>query len=192
MFHTIIGYGSLVDIAWARSSMASLRNFRYGRIHGWMRVFDLVSIVNIKKYGHSATNEIASCTARPRIGGTLLVCIFEIPEDDYECFLRRETRLCQKTVEFEDNSGTVGEGVLCIGWSDEEYRERRKISDFEYYNQVGMFYDGLLYRTDILPSALYLQRCLEAYDGVGSDFRDNFLDCSFLGSGVSVRSYLKL
>ena len=46
---TVAGYASLMDEASARATTPSLTNWRLATVRGYGRVFDLVSIVNIRK-----------------------------------------------------------------------------------------------------------------------------------------------
>ena len=75
---TVAGYASLMDEASARQTTPSLRHFRYGRIRGYARVFNLVSIINIRR-GLAAGRHLATATARPEAQSGLFVCLYEIP-----------------------------------------------------------------------------------------------------------------
>ena len=122
-----------------------------------------VTICNIRKHGMSGCC-IASCTARPNPDCTfLLVCIFEGIR-----ITQRE--LCQKQVAFQKEDGSVNMGILCVGWSDEAYKRHRNLSQEEYHQQVGRWYDGALYREDLLPCKPYLDRCIAAHAHVSEQF----------------------
>lgn len=56
-------YASLMDEKSARETTPSLRHFRYGRVDGYCRVFNLVSIVNIQR-GAAQGLHLATATAR--------------------------------------------------------------------------------------------------------------------------------
>ena len=59
------GYASLADKVSAGETSPSLRGFRYGTIDGFCRVFNLVSIVNIRR-GVARGRRLATATARPK------------------------------------------------------------------------------------------------------------------------------
>ena len=71
---TIAGYGSLTSKESALKTNPSLTGFRWGTVQGYARVFNLVSIVNIRRgRANVETGEIATCTAQKRVGHKLLV-----------------------------------------------------------------------------------------------------------------------
>ena len=80
---SIAGYASLMDEASARETMPSMSGFRYGVVDGYCRIFNLVSIVNIRK-GLATGRRLATCTARPRPGSQLRVCCFDIPREELQ------------------------------------------------------------------------------------------------------------
>ena len=91
-------------------------------------------------------------------------------------------------------SGQEGWAVLFGEYSDAEYfSERCGDNAAEHEERVGQYYRGALYRDDILPVPSYVLRCLRAAcQATNADAaRDNLLDASFLGDGVTLlRSYL--
>jgi hypothetical protein len=125
---TVIGFGSLVDPRWAKETMPHLSNFRTGQVHGFCRVFNLVSIVNIKR-GYAREPYVATCTAVRRVESILLVSLFEVPHSEYAAFAQREARLRHEVIEYVEDGKVAGKGVLCTAFSDEEYfRERCNVS----------------------------------------------------------------
>ena len=61
-----------------------------------------------------------------------------------------------------------------------------------YEREVGQYYRGQLYRTDLLPVPDYVLRCLRAQQRAGKEALVNFLDGSYLGDGVtSLRAHLE-
>ena len=212
-----------MDEASARADAPSLRGFRYGWIRGHCRVFNLVSIINIRR-GLARGRHLATATARPRIGSDLRVCLFDIPEREVAALLLREHRLRWSLVKYEAGDGTAAAGgevrateasctrvaadasaaafpsgqegwaVLFGEYSDAEYfSERCGDNAAEHEERVGQYYRGALYRDDILPVPSYVLRCLRAAcQATNADAaRDNLLDASFLGDGVTLlRSYL--
>ena len=193
---SIAGYASLMDEASARETMPSMSGFRYGVVDGYCRIFNLVSIVNIRK-GLATGRRLATCTARPRPGSQLRVCCFDIPREELLPLAVREARLRLEPVPIAGEAGasSSGEGaagccaLLCVESSDEEYRARWCEDAAAYHEQVGQHYDGQLYRDDCLPVPSYLLRCLRAHAAAGTV--DNFLDESFLGDGrTRLREYI--
>ena len=128
---TVIGYGSLVDPKWAQESMPSLTNFRAGKVKDFCRIFNLVSIVNIKR-GYAREPYLGTCTAVRREGSNLLVSLFDVPSSEYEAFARREVRLRHEIIEYIEGDTVSGKGIICTAFSDEEYFEERcMVSYFE-------------------------------------------------------------
>mmetsp|Transcript_43676 Transcript_43676/g.116736 ORF Transcript_43676/g.116736 Transcript_43676/m.116736 type:complete len:191 (+) Transcript_43676:150-722(+) len=173
-------------------TMPSLHNFRKGTVKNYCRVFNLVSIINLRK-GFAVEPYLATCTAERRVGSNLQVVAFEVPVSEYEAFAKREARLRHETVEFEDEHGSVKPAVMCTSYSDVEYFEERCGGDKDmYFSEVGQYYSGKLYRTDIFPVPRYLALVLRAHESLGADYADNFLDSSFLADGAtSLRAYLQ-
>jgi len=180
----VAGYASLMDEASARETMPSVSAFRLGVVPGYCRVFNLVSIINVRR-GLATGRRLATCTARPRPGCSLSVCVFEIPLAELEPLAVREARLRLAPVRVEALGGddaAAAAALLCLESSDDEYRERWCGDDADaYHEQCGQHYDGRLYRDDCLPVPSYLLRCMRAHAAAGT--LPNFLDASFLGDG---------
>ena len=180
----VAGYASLMDEASARETMPSVSTFRLGVVPDYCRVFNLVSIINIRR-GLATGRRLATCTARPRPGCSLSVCVFEVPLEELEPLAMREARLRLAPVRVEKLGGddeAATAALLCLESSDDEYRERWCGADADaYHEQVGQYYDGRLYRDDCLPVPSYLIRCMRAHAAAGTV--GNFLDASFLGDG---------
>ena len=184
----VAGYASLMDEASARETMPSLSRFRYGWVDGYCRIFNLVSIVNVRR-GLATGTRLATCTAQPRPGSELRVCLFDIPLEELLPLTTREARLRLEPVPVSVTSGEGCSALLCLESSDNEYRARWCGAADAYHEQVGQHYDGLLYREDLLPVPAYMFKCLRAHAAVGTV--DNFLDASFLGDGrTSLREYI--
>ena len=131
---TVAGYASLMDEASARSTTPSLSNWRcaaprptcapqdpcvdlnrrsrrgrYGWVDGWVRVFDLVSIINLRR-GLGRDRRIGTCTARPAPPGTagrLRCCLYDVPAEEYPTLLARERRLVEQLVQCHDDAGSA-------------------------------------------------------------------------------------
>ena len=188
---SVAGYASLMDEASARETMPSLSDFRHGWIDGYCRIFNLVSIVNIRR-GLATGTRLATCTARARPGSQLRVCIFDIPLEELLPLATREARLRLEPVPVSVVGGAESSALLCLESSDLEYRERwcgAAGAAGAYEEQVGQHYDGPLYREDLQPVPAYMLKCLRAHAAVGTV--DNFLDASFLGDGrIPLREYV--
>lgn len=176
------------------------------------RVFRLASIINIRR-GLARGRCLATATARACDASDamcLLVCLYEVPTAELPDLLARERRLHASCVPYEEagGSGEAG-GDDCDGRSrsaapfalmfaessDEEYfRERCGGDPAVYREEVGQFYDGALYRDDLLPVPTYVLRCLEAARKHATDPQGavaNLLDTSFLGDGqTTLRTHL--
>lgn len=190
----VAGYASLMDEASARETMPSISAFRLGSVPDYCRVFNLVSIINVRR-GLATGRRLATCTARPRPGCSLSVCLFEIPLEELEPLAVREARLRLAPVRVDTLGGidaAPATALLCLESSDDEYRERWCGGDDAdaYHEQVGRWYDGRLYRDDCLPVPSYLLRCMRAHAAAGTVA--NFLDSSFLGDGrTTLRAHVQ-
>ena len=102
---TICGFASLMDEASAREVTPSLRHFRLGRVNGHCRVFNLASILNIRR-GVARGDRIASCTAVRREECHLRVCLYEIPAAELPALLLREARLKPQFVAYTEDDDT--------------------------------------------------------------------------------------
>ena len=191
---TIIGFGSLLSERSARTTSPNLSGFRTARVKGYRRIFNKVGIVFIEKgISDWSTKEVSSVATRKAEHIDILVTVFELPEEDMPQFYEREHKFRYIDVEYEElESGAIGTGIMCTEYSDQAYRQERFQSEKEYYQKVGRFYDGKLWRNDILPCRPYLKHCLAAAQKLSSKFYHNFLDSSFLADGTtSIRQYLK-
>ena len=188
---TIGGFGSLMDEASARATTPSITNWRYGWVDGYVRVFNLVSILNIIR-GNATGDHLATCTARAVASGKLRVCLYDVPASEYPQLLARERRLREVVTPYREDTGQVGDCVIFGEYSDAEYRAERATTEAMWQEEVGQFYSGnAIYRDDLLPVPSYLARCLTAFKKLGDESLDNFLDQSFLGDGkTTIREYI--
>jgi hypothetical protein len=190
---TVAGYASLMDEASARETTPSLSRFRYGRIDGYCRVFNLVSIVNIKR-GLATGRRLATATARPCPDTYLLVAHFDMPLDELPALLARERRLRVSCAAYACPSDGGGRALLFTEYSHDEYvRERCANDAATYHEEVGAFYSGSrIYRDDLLPVPSYVLRCVRAQRRAGRAYLDNLLSFSFLGDGrTTLRAHLQ-
>ena len=118
------------------------------------------------------------------------VTLYEIPSAELPPLLLREARLQAERVNYVDEEGNQGEAILFTTWSHEGYR--RSVSDCKYEEEVGQYYQGMLYRTDVLPVMPYLQDAIEAYRAKGPEYLTNLLESSFLGDGeTTIAQYME-
>ena len=185
---TVAGYASLMCEESARATTPEIGNWRYGTIRDYARVFDLVSIIRIKR-GLARGTHLATCTARPRTGSTLQVCLYDIPAALFPALEARERRLATSVVQVQCDSGDTATAYLFTQYSDERYRAERATTSEIWHQEVGQFYEGCIYRDDLLPVPSYLKECCDAYQAAGMPH--NFLDNSFLGDRhTSIRQYI--
>jgi hypothetical protein len=89
----IFGYGSLMSSSSARDTMPSLTSHRPGVLHGYERVFSLVSLSGIRNGSACMeTKEIAALAVRPSSKSSVRGCLFEIKTEDFPAFQEREHR----------------------------------------------------------------------------------------------------
>ena len=191
---TVAGYASLVDESSARETTPTLRRFRRGTVRDHCRIFNLVSVINIKR-GLASGRRLATATARPRRGSDLLVALFDLPLSELPALLARERRLRVRCVPYEeDASGARGRAALFGEYTHAEYlRERCGGDPRAYRDEVGQWYPaGEIYRPDLLPVPSYVLRCVRAHRVAGPAALANLLDASFLGDGeTSLRAQLR-
>ncbi|MEM9773368.1 MAG: gamma-glutamylcyclotransferase, partial [Chloroflexota bacterium] len=76
--------------------------------------------------------------------------------------------------------------------SDEGYRATRIKDEADYYQRVGQYYQGKLWRDDILPFPEYLQLCLDAAGSHGPNLVAHFKQSSYLADGTTtIGDYLQ-
>ena len=74
---TIFGYGSLLDVESALSTMPSLTNHRLATLKHYRRSFNLVSIGSIRKGIANGEGETAALCIRPENGAPIIYgCLF--------------------------------------------------------------------------------------------------------------------
>ena len=180
-----------MDEASARHTSPSLRGFRLGRVQGYCRVFNLVSIINVRR-GLASGLRLATAVARPRTQSELRVCLYEIDISELPQLVAREARLRIGAVPYVSDVGDVGVALLCSEYTDKEYlAERCGGRQSVYEEEVGQYYAGALYRDDLLPVPQYVLRCLRAQRLAGTEALANFLDASVLGDGrTTLRAHL--
>ena len=189
----IVGYGSLLLETSARKSVPNLTGFRLVRVPNYIRIFNKVGIV-FHTRRNIAPHDVrrASCASRWRKGAEIICSTFECPAEEWPELFEREHRFRWIDVEFYEMDGSVSMGKMCTEWTDEGYRAARIKDDADYFNRVGRYYQGKLWRDDILPFPEYLQMCLDAAGSHGQERVDHFLTSSYLADGVTtLESYLQ-
>ncbi len=190
---SVVGYGSLLSEQSARETVPGLRNFRLVRVPGYRRIFNKVGIVFFSRHGASRDElRVASCSTEPAEGMEIFCSQFECSESDFRELYEREHRFRWaevQTLALVDDSET--QGRICTRYSDIEYRLNKCVTSQEYHERVGQYYDGPIWRDDILPFPRYLAFCLQAAESQGEAVLNNFMDSTFLADGVTtIRSYL--
>ncbi|MFT5196695.1 MAG: hypothetical protein ACI85U_003731 [Candidatus Promineifilaceae bacterium] len=189
----IVGYGSLLLEESARKSAPGLTGFRLVRVPNYIRIFNKVGIVfHTRRAIAPADVRRASCATRWREGAEIVCTTFECPADELPNLFEREHRFRWIDVEFQEMDGRTGTGKMCTEWTDEAYRANRIKDEADYFNRVGQFYQGKLWRDDILPFPEYLKLCLAASHSHSEELATQFVQSSYLADGrTTIESYLQ-
>ena len=190
---SVVGYGSLLSEQSARETVPNLHNFRLVTVQGYKRIFNKVGIVFLSRHGASPEAlDIASCSTLPDDSVSIICSQFECSEEEYRALIEREHRFDWVVVDTCSLEGsTPSSGWMCTTANDHWYRTVKCTSPSDYERRVGRYYQGAIWRNDILPYPRYLQFCLRSAAEQGPVVLDNFLDSSFLADGkTSLRSYL--
>lgn len=184
----IIGFGSLLSEASARSSFPNLNNFRLARLRGFRRVMQHpASIFFQRGIASLETREMASlsveaCEDGADDGGRgFLVAAFDIPANELPEFFEREEEFFIVTAPIHELDGSVRErGLLCLASTDDEYKAKHGEAAFhDRYVRYGL--DSIWsWRGPILPCRVYLRHCVLAAQKAGQDVADDFLDTTLL------------
>jgi len=188
----VLGYGSLLSEDSARQTVGSLANFRLVLVPGFKRIFNKVGIFFFARYSASENDiRISSCATRKYARFDIICSQFECSEEDFLSMYEREHRFQWVSAEFHAPGGVVTRARMCTENTDENYLLNKCVTQSEYWNRVGRYYSGKIWRDDILPFPTYLKHCLNAAQSQGDDVYDNFLDSSFLADGrTSIRKYI--
>lgn len=188
----MVGYGSLLSEQSARETVPNLENFRLVEVPGYRRIFNKVGVVFFSRHDVPRDSlEIASCSTEEAPESAMICSQFEVSEQDFLSLYEREHRFRWIEVETIDMHGNASRGRMCSGWNDLDYRLNRCVTESEYHRRVGQYYQGSLWRDDILPFSPYLVFCLQAADEAGAEVLGNFMDTTFLADGLtSIRQYL--
>lgn len=193
----IIGYGSLLDESSARRTAPSLTRFELGYVEGYRRIFNKVGMAFFKLYPDQCldTKRLGCCATRQDPNSRIGVCAFDVSEAEFAAIYQREHRYRWIEVEFSGPSGKRL-GRMCTEYNDFDYRLNKCATESEYQQQVGQYYQGKIWRDDILPFPTYLHHCLtaaeKASEVMGEAFYRNFLESSFVADNqTSIADLLK-
>lgn len=192
-----VGYGSLVEKDSALMTCPNLENFNYFWMTGFKRVFGLVAFRSVMNDPAVLNQkELSACYVVPdREAPPMLVCSFQVPDDDVKELRRREYEYYEQTVHLmpyfkEEKARTASVFVGC-GSDEAMYAEHGNDivarSQPEYYE----IYKGPYFRNDIVPCRRYLTACLQAYQSVSDQALRNFIETSWLADGRSLKSYME-
>eukprot|EP00397_Hematodinium_sp_SG-2012_P060428 GEMP01078672.1.p1 GENE.GEMP01078672.1~~GEMP01078672.1.p1 ORF type:complete len:145 (+),score=40.69 GEMP01078672.1:440-874(+) len=124
----------------------------------------------------------------------MLVSVFEIHDAQYKNLDAREAEYNLVLADFTELDGRVGQGVVCLPSSDEDYLRRFGPEEFEKnYGRHGIkTLWGYAEDSGILPCTVYLRHCVLAARSNGEDCERNFLDTTFLiDRSTTIRQYLE-
>lgn len=189
---TIIGFGSLLSEESARRTCPSLKNFRCGQVQNYVRSFNKVD-PNSSRFDHQ---NIANWAFVDKPGFHTLVTLFEIANEDYPAFAKREGEYDLKYLEYKDENDVENEGIACCAFDTNQefmhFLETAPIQKEHYYATTYLTYQGPIWRKDILPRPKYLAFCLEAAKKLGDHYLENMLEHSFLSDEVTpIKYYLQ-
>jgi len=173
-----------------------LTNFRTGTVRGYKRVFDHVGIIFIQNLlVEKDSLEISSVCAEEDPTREMLVSIFEIPETEIPLFYQREDFFNVKEVDVEEHKDEkkIIRGLMCTRFASDEALIAANFGSKETFeNRFKGFYQGRIYRDDILPCRIYLKHCLVAAKRLGDEFEANFLNYTFIADRITtIRQYLE-
>ncbi len=184
---TFLGFASLLDEVSARRTCPTLRNFRYGIVEDFSRIFTHTTpLFTVDGRANWETGEVASCAAFYNPKKTLLVAAFELDKAEWPELLAREHEFRFWWVPYRDiDTHQEGVGLMCCENDDKTYRKRRFASAAEFNKTILAYTRGRVWRTDIYPCRSYLKMCLRAAENAGVEFLENFLENSYLADRVT-------
>ena len=187
----VIGYGTLLSLDSARRTAPSLSGFRLVTVRDHKRMFNKVSPHWYRSPSRRSDNRVASCSVRPAPGLSLICSAFSVTESDFLHLFEREHHYRWLSVPCVEADSSETLGRICGEWNDTDYRLNRCVTRAQYHQRVGRFYNGPLWRDDILPFPPYLDECLQAARAHGPTVYENFCETSFLADGTTtIAEYL--
>ena len=191
---TILGLGSLLSERSARTTFPELNGFLLARVTGYRRVFAHSPALFVDRgIADFESGERASLSAEPSDGGGFVCSAFEVADVGIDAFREREEEFELRVVDFYEEDGTRGRGLLCVRSTDEAYvaawgRERYD----RLYTSRGHTIWSYAHDSQLLPCAAYLRHCALAAEKLGPRCHDSFLDETFLvDRATTIRKYLQ-
>lgn len=169
---SVIGYGSLM-IPESLHKTISPRQFRLVWAKDYRRVFNLKTNM-LKFYGvKEQSNQVAILNVDFEPGGRLNAAAFDVNDEELEKLKIREKSYYTKEVPVFDfeTFEERGSALLFIG---------KKLAHGER-----------IVSSDYMPVPSYMQRCRQAAYSLGEKFGKDFDETTFLGSGISLKEYLR-
>lgn len=192
---SLFGYGSLISESSARSTCPNLTNFHHVYAKDVARIFAKVNPQSLKRgEGNLETLELAPVTLVEKKGAITYGCSFDIPDAEWPAIKAREFDYAEGEVTIFDIKTHQSKLVKTFYGlhSDDEIPTETDMAK-QYWHDVRKHYQGKIYRDDVLPEPLYLNRCLNAFKQVGIEMHDNFLDQTYLADRTTtIREYLDL
>ncbi|KAJ8603482.1 hypothetical protein CTAYLR_005130 [Chrysophaeum taylorii] len=189
---TVLGFGSLLSEASARTTFPKLSNFRLVRLRGWRRVFaHSPSVFFERGIADAATGEVASLSVEVQPDASIIVAAFDvdIDQDAWDKFCEREEEFDILEVPYDDARNS---GILCTRSSDAAYVAKwgRDRYDAKYKHLGSNIWDHPR-DSNLRPCAVYLRHCVLAVTKAGPLALDSFLDDTFLVDRTTpLRAYL--
>jgi cation transport regulator ChaC len=200
---TIFGYGSLLSEWSCLKTCPSACNHRVACIYGYARVFNLVSVSQLKNGNANVEkNEIAAVSVKKSHDSSCqcLGVVFDINASDFEQLKVREHRYNITQMKAHDGAddSTFVDCHVFTASDDATYKLKcSKEGATVFHDVVGQFYGGSLWgRTDIYPVLKYLKFCCNAaskltFRGDKEIVKKNFME-SLLSDGVeTVKEYME-
>ena len=203
---TIFGYGSLLSEWSCLRTCKSASNHRVAVLNGYIRIFNLVSVSQIKNGNARVEKKQIAAVAVQKADDPSCQCVgvlFEIDKVNLNDLIQREHRYnITEEIAYGGDDGTTS--VACIVFTasnDEEYKckcQKEGNGSGEMYHEiVGQYYGGSLWgRTDIFPVPKYLNFCCNAaskltFRGDPDFAKMNFQDSLLADGKTTVREYME-
>jgi cation transport regulator ChaC len=188
----LFGYGSLLSPASTALNIKTAKHRRLGVLKGYERVFNLVSVSQIKMNpAHLKTMEVGALSVRPGEGYVVGV-LFEIDDEEFPAYKRREARYAIVEVPVEEANGSVSVAWTAVQSSDAEYFRREFGGDStRQHEEIGQHYSGSLWHNpDVLPSKPYVHVCINGALGMGADVFINLLTARLADGRTTLGQHL--
>lgn len=198
----MLGLGTLMSEASAKSTSPSARNFSLCTVVGYRRVFAHASHHVLRRgadpawpgvFANFATREIAALSCEPAQGASFAACYFEVPAAEFPSLQEREDMYEMVMAEAVTQGGLRRRGFVCCRTSDEKMKA--KMGDAVFHDKYGRHFGGVeghdypipgpprVWSWDgpILPARIYLRHCVLAIrNQAGEEAERAFLADTFL------------